>query len=323
MTTPSVPARVEWGAEPVGPKSRGYWARSFGRFRRDRLALLALASFVLVVGAGLLASVIAPYGYHHFNLDPSELSIGPTLRDYHFFGTDGVGHDIFTQTLYAIRTTVVIGLAVGACTTAIGVVLGALAGYYGGWLDALLMRFVDYVVTIPAMGLLFAGIVLLNRQPRPHWVAEALILYLWTPMARVVRATFIALRESEFVEAARAAGASDARILLRHLLPTASASVLVTATGVIGQAMLLEATVEFFGYGFDPWVTPSLGALVSNGVGGTSLSNGLAPVDASFNVIFTNWWLWVFPAAALVLVLVCVNFLGDSLDEALNPAEQH
>jgi peptide/nickel transport system permease protein len=309
-------------ADPAPLISRGYWRRSFRRLRRDRIAILALLVFVLVLGAGLLASVVAPYSYSHYDVQPDQLSIGPTLRGAHLFGTDGVGHDILTQTLYGIRTTVVIGLLVGLGATAIGVVVGAVAGFYGRWIDGALTVIVDFVVTVPAVGLLFAGIVILSRQPRPHWVTEVLILYLWTPMARVVRAAFVSLREAEFVEAARAEGASDLRIVVRHLLPSASASVLVTATGLVGQAMLLEATVEFFGYGFDPWVTPSLGALISTGVGLQGLENNSAPSSSTFALLFSNWWLWAFPALALVLVLVCVNFLGDSLDEALNPTVQ-
>lgn len=275
--------------------------------------MVAVCVLLAIVAAGLLAGRIAPYSYQHFDIGLDAINLGPTAAGHHFFGTDGVGHDVLSQTLFGIKTTVFVGLFVGVCASLLGIVVGAVAGWFGGWLDALLMRVVDCLVTIPALAVLFTGIVLTQRQPRPHWVTEALILYLWISMARVVRASFVQLREAEFVEAARAAGASGARIVLRHVLPNASAAVIVTATGIVGQAMLLEATVEFFGYGFDPWVTPSLGGLISRGANsGLGLDNG----------VFTYWWLWAFPAAALVLVLTCINFIGDSLDEALNPAGQ-
>jgi peptide/nickel transport system permease protein len=131
---------------------------------------------------------------------------------------------------------------------------------------------------------------------------------MWAPMARVVRSTLLSLRENEYVEAARAAGASGARILLRHLVPNALPAVLVSATALIGQTILLESTLEFFGYGFDPWVTPSLGGLIAQGVNGGGID------------VFEFWWAWTFPAAMLVLVLVCINFIGDATDRALNPA---
>ena len=149
---------------------------------------------------------------------------------------------------------------------------------------------------------------LVGQAPRPHWVIELLVLYLWAGMARVVRSTVLSLRDREFVDAARAAGASGLRIVVRHLIPNAAPAILVTATALVGQTILLESTLEFFGYGFDPWVTPSLGGLVASGAN----SGGID--------VFEFWWAWLFPAATLVLVLVCVNFLGDALDQALNPA---
>jgi ABC-type dipeptide/oligopeptide/nickel transport system permease subunit len=293
-------------------KSRGYSARSLRRLARDRGVLLAVGVLAVVIVAGVFADQLAPYAYNHFDL--KETHLRPTAQGSHFFGTDSVGHDTFSQTLYAIRTSVLIGLAVAACASLLGLVAGALAGYFGGWFDAVLMRAVDFLATIPILGVLFVGIILTQRQPRPHLVSEALILCLWTGMARVVRARLVSLRQAEYVDAARSAGASGARIVVRHLIPNATGAILVTATGLVGQAILLESTVEFFGFGFDPWVTPSLGGLVATGV------NDALGFTSS---IFDEWWLWGLPAAVLVLVLVCVNFLGDSLDDALNPAESH
>jgi ABC-type dipeptide/oligopeptide/nickel transport system permease subunit len=218
-------------------RRRGYWSRSWRRFFRERVALFAALAIAVVVGAGLLARWLAPYDYQHFDI--RAVNLLPTLRAHHFFGTDGVGHDVFSRTLYSIQTSILVGVVVAVAAGALGLLVGALAGYYRGWLDAVVMWLVQFLTAIPALGLLFAGIVLVGRAPRPRWVAEALILYLWTGMARVVRASLIALRETEYVEAARAAGASDFRIIVRHLIPNAAPAVLVTATALVGQTILL------------------------------------------------------------------------------------
>ncbi|MGZ4418619.1 MAG: ABC transporter permease [Gaiellaceae bacterium] len=303
VADPTEPAAAV--AEAGFPRSR---ARR--RWRRGRGALLAVALIGVILLIGSFADQIAPYGYQHFDI--RGVNVHPGLTAHHFFGTDGVGHDVFSRTLFAIRTSIVIGLIVAAVAGAIGVVAGVLAGYAGGAVDAVVMWFVQFMSSIPALGLLFTGIVLLGRAPRPHWVTEALILYLWTGMARVVRASVLALREAEFVEGARAAGASVLRILFRHILPNASAAILVAATALVGQTILIESTVEFFGYGLDPSVTPSLGGLIAEGA---SNSGGID--------IFQFWWEWAFPAAMLVLVLMAVSFLGDAFDESLNPTRSY
>jgi oligopeptide transport system permease protein len=285
-------------------------ARTLRRLRRGRGALLVLALIGAILLVGVFADQLAPYAYQHFDI--RNVNRSPRLSGNHFFGTDGVGHDVLSRTLYAIKTSIFIGLIVAAVAGAIGVVAGALAGYAGGATDAVVMWCIQFMSSIPALGLLFTGIVLLGKAPRPHWVTEALILYLWTGMARVTRASVIALRPAEFVEAARAAGASALRVLFRHILPNASAAILVSATALVGQTILIESTVEFFGYGLDPSVTPSLGGLIADGA---SNSGGID--------IFQFWWEWSFPAAMLVLVLMSISFLGDAFDESLNPARTY
>jgi peptide/nickel transport system permease protein len=292
-------------ADAVALHAHGYWLQSFRRFRRDRVALVALATVALLLLAGFLATVIAPYDYQHFDI--RNVNRPPSFHASHLFGTDGVGHDIFSRTLFGLKTSVLIGLVVGVAASLLGVAVGAVAGFYGGWADGILMWGVQFVTSIPALLLLFLGIVLVGQAPRPHWVIYALVGYMWAPMARVVRATLLSLREREYVEAARAAGARSRRIVFRHLLPNAIPAMLVTATAVVGQTILVEATLEFFGFGFDPWVTPSLGGLVAQGT-----NNG--GID-----VFEFWWEWSLPALVLVLVLVCINFVGDALDHALNP----
>jgi peptide/nickel transport system permease protein len=264
--------------------------------------MLALAVLLVIVAAGALASVIAPYDYS--TLDFHSLNRSPTLDGHHFFGTDQLGRDTFSRTFYGIRTSLEVALAVSAVATVLGVVIGALAGYYGRWTDNLLMRGVDFVVTVPALGVLFVAIVFLGALT-PKRTAEVLILYLWTIVARVVRANVLSLREREFVEAARAAGASDPRVIVRHILPNTLGPILVAATTLVGQAILLEAMVEFFSFGIDSNQVPTLGNLIADATKYT----GLDPL----------WWLYTFPAIVLVILLVCVNFVGDTLDESLNP----
>jgi peptide/nickel transport system permease protein len=294
--------RERWGSTELLPRRRGPWVQAAHRFRRRPLGVVALGVLLLVVLVGVLAPVLAPHSVTEFDFQITNHP--PTLAGEHLFGTDQLGRDTLSRTLYATRASISAAIVVALLATALGVVVGAIAGYYGRGIDNALMRVVDLIVSVPAMGVLFAAIVFLGAAT-PKRVSEVLILYLWTTAARVVRSTVIAAREHEYVEAARAAGASDARIVLRHLVPNALGSIIVSATALFGQAILLEAMVEFFSFGVDSNRTPTLGNLIADATKYT----GLDPL----------WWLYTFPAIVLVVLLVCVNFVGDSLDEAFNP----
>jgi peptide/nickel transport system permease protein len=297
---------TEAAVEPVYELAlhrRGPWSRALLRFRRQPLAVGALLVLLVLLLAGALASLLAPYGPNAINADA--LSLSPSR--HHFFGTDLLGRDYFSRTLYALRTSEVVALAVAGVGAFIGIIVGSLAGLYGGWLDAVLMRVVDFTVAIPVLAMLFTAIAFFGA-PTPRKIGIVLALVLWTSVARVVRSTFVSLRENEYVEAARAAGASDVRIIVRHLLPNAFGSVIAAATLMIGQAILLDATVEFLDYGYDSSVTPSLGNLVAE-----ATKYGLQEGN-------TYWWLYLTPALVIVATLVSINVVGDALDEALNPA---
>jgi peptide/nickel transport system permease protein len=267
--------------------------------------MIALVALVLIFSVGALAGLIAPYGYNEVNLNLDTLGKPqpPTLAGHHFFGTDDAGKDVLSQTLYGIRTSMKVALSVAGLAGLIGIVIGAVAGYYGGWPDSLLTRLVDIVSTFPALLVLLAAFSTVHGVGLRE-IGIILVLLLWTSIARVVRASFLSLREKEYVEAARAMGASDLRIILRHLLPNTVGPIIVAVTSVIGQAILLEATVDFFGYGIFSAVTPTLGSLVG---------------DSLRDLGTTSWWLYTFPTIAIVLMLLCVNYVGDSLDRALNP----
>ena len=292
-------------AQPREPRSRGPWRRAFDRFRRRPLAVTAFTILVAIFVVGALASVLAPYSYTQLDLNPMHLNVSPTLAGHHFFGTDQLGRDNFSRVLWGIRNSVVISLSVAAAATLVGTIIGALCGYFGGWIDSLLMRIVDLISSIPVLAAMFAAIVFFGRAT-PFKVGIVLVVYLWTSIARVIRGTFLQLRELEYIEAARAAGASNLRIILRHLIPNAQGPLIAGATLLIGQAVLLEATIDFFDYGADSNERPSLGNLLASAV------------EYGFQG-YTFWWLYAFPAIFIVIMLVCVNFVGDSLDDALNP----
>ena len=294
-------------AERVEPRRVGPWGQALRRFRRHRLGVAALAVLALIVGAGALSGVIAPYEYNKLNLEHFGTPQPPSFSGYHFFGTDDAGKDLFSQTLYGISTSVKVALSVAGLAGLIGVIVGALAGYYRGWIDAGLARVLDVVASFPALLVLLAAFVTFGNVGLRE-IGFILILLLWTTVARVVRSSVLSLREKEFVEAARAMGASDLRIIVRHLLPNTVGPIIVAVTSVIGQAILLEATIDFFGYGIYAAQTATLGSLVADG-----FQQPLRGLATDF------WWVYTFPTIAIVVLLLCVNYVGDSLDQALNP----
>lgn len=294
--------------EVAFPPRRSRVAWTLTRLSRQRVTLVALAALVVMLLVGALGSQLAPRSWDEIDL--ATTNHGPTLDAWHLFGTDHIGRDVLSRTLYGLRTTVEIGVTAALLATGVGLLLGAAAGFYGGWLDAVLMRVVDLVTVYPAIVLTLAAIVFF-RPVWPHDLILILGVYLATFVARVVRSAVAAARVNEYVEAARALGATDARIFLRHLLPNVAGTVIVAATSVLGQAILLDATIEFFSYGMPASSWPSLGNLLAD----VTNSGGLGISD--YRIL--GWWTWVFPGALLALLLVCVNLVGDGLDAALNP----
>ncbi len=283
-------------------KARSQWWYAQHRFFRHRLAMLALVVLVLVFGAGLFANHIAPYSYSDINIEA--LSQKPTLHHWHLFGTDQVGRDYFSRVLYGIRTTERVALLVGFFSTLIGTTVGAFAGYYGGWIDNLLMRLTDLFLTIPLLAVLLTAAKLLGSAT-PFKVAVLLSVLIWTSIARIVRGSFLSLREKEYIEAAKASGSGDFRIMIRHMLPNTIGPILVAATLITGTAILLESTLSYLGFGIAP-PTPALGSLIAEGQ-----DQGL-----------DKWWLVTFPGLTIVLIVLCINFIGDGLRDALDPTQR-
>jgi peptide/nickel transport system permease protein len=288
-------------------KARSQWAYARRRFFRHRLAVGSLIVVTGIFLCGAFADHVAPHSYDSTDLTSvisnGSKPIAPTLHNAHFFGTDELGRDYFSRVIYGIRTSETVGLFVAALSTFIGVLVGALAGYYGGWIDNILMRLTDLVLTLPALAILLTFSALYGSGNK--WrIALILALFFWTGLARIVRGVFLSLREKEYVEAAKAAGAGDMRIMFRHMLPNSIGPIVVNATLIVGQAILVEAALAFLGLGIQP-PTPALGALVFDGQ-----DNPQA------------WWLTVFPGLTVVLIVLCVNFVGDGLRDALDPTQR-
>jgi ABC-type dipeptide/oligopeptide/nickel transport system permease subunit len=294
------PTRVEdTQAAGLDLKVRSQWSYARMRFFRHRLAIIGLVGLAVIFGAGIFANFVAPYSYAQIDL--SHILQGPSHA--HYFGTDALGRDQFTRTIWGIRTSMEVGFFVAILSTFIGLIVGAVAGYYGGWLDNLLMRITDLVLTLPLLAVLLTAAALLG-QGNQWRVSLILVFFFWTGIARVVRGIFLSLREKEYVEAAKASGAGDARLMFRHILPNTLGPIVVNATLAVGTAILVEAALSFLGFGIKP-PTPSLGVLVA---------------DAQANP--QQWWLTIFPGLTLVLIVLCVNFVGDGLRDALDPQQR-
>jgi peptide/nickel transport system permease protein len=285
------------------------------RFRQDRVALASLAFIVflivLAVAAPLVVSLLGLPGpdVQNLNLTDSFGSpLGPSLA--HPFGVDQLGEDVMSRVIYGTRVSLEVGIVGTGISTVIGVTVGMLAGFYRGWVDMLLSRFVDVVLSIPVLllglGLSAAcavrGCVKGLVQPGLGSIVFIISLATWPYVARIVRGLVLSMREREFVEAARALGASDMRIMFREILPNLTAPIIVYSSLLIPTNILFEAALSYLGVGIRP-PTASWGQMIANAT----------PI---FN---TAWWYMVFPGLALLFTVLAFNLLGDGLQDALNP----
>jgi ABC-type dipeptide/oligopeptide/nickel transport system permease subunit len=280
-------------------KVRSQWSYARMRFFHHRLAMVGLIGIIILFGAGIFANFIAPYSVAQIDL--THILQGPS--QLHYFGTDELGRDEFSRVIWGIRTSMEVGVFVAVVSTIIGLILGAIAGYYGGWLDNLLMRVTDLILTLPLLVILLTVSALLGEGNQ--WrVSLILVFFFWTGTARVLRGIYLSLREKEYVEAAKACGAGDMRLMFRHILPNTMGPIVVNATLAVGTAILVEAALSFLGFGIKP-PTPSLGGLIN---------------AAQANP--QQWWLTIFPGLTIVLIVLCVNFVGDGLRDALDPTQR-
>ena len=300
MTEPAdATAEVILGAEPLpGPQlqlqpSRG---RTWRVFAQNRMALAGLAALVLIVLASVLGPVVSPYS-------TTEPDLANRLQPpswAHPMGTDDLGRDSLTRVLAGGRLSLTIGALAALVAVAIGVLVGSLAGSGGRVVDAVLMRFVDLALSLPDLFLLILVAALLG----PSFATMVLIISLvrWMNVSRLVRGSFLSLREREFVQAARALGVGRVRLVFRHLLPSSLSPVIVAGTLAVASAIIAESTLSFLGLGLQP---PSSSW-------GTMLRNAQAE-------IFVSPWGAVFPGVMIFLTVVSINFIGDGLRDALDP----
>jgi peptide/nickel transport system permease protein len=289
--------RVTVATAVTSPRERSQRALAVERFRAHRPALAGLAVLALLALLCAFAPLVSPY-------DPEKTALlliyePPSLQ--HPFGTDGVGRDLATRMLYGGRVSLSIGLLAVTVAVSVGTLVGTLAGFYGRWVDGVLMRFVDMMYAFPRLFLLIlAGVLLKGMTP----VAIILVLGLlsWMTTSRLVRASFLSLKNREFVEAARCIGARDRRIIVRHILPNAVAPIIVAATLGIAAAIIAESTLSFLGLGIQP-PTPSWGNMLKD-----------APEEME-----KAPWVAIFPGLFIFLAVVSINFIGDGLRDALDP----
>jgi peptide/nickel transport system permease protein len=266
------------------------------RFKRHRLALVGGAILLLLYIAAIVTPWIAPYGYAQ--IDFTALNQPPSLK--HPMGTDRLGRDELTRVLYGGRVSLMVGLGVGVVSTLIGTTVGIFSGYYGRLVDTTTMGFVDFMLVLPFIPLLLVmGSIF---QFTPLTITLVLPLFLWPRMARLVRGQVLAIRDQEYVLAARAVGVSDFKIMLRHVLPNVVGIIVVETTLIVALAILLETAVSFLGLGIQP-PTPSWGNLLE---------------DSRATMTEEPWLTW-FPGMMIVITALCVNFLGDGLRDALDP----
>ena len=294
--------------EVVSAVGGAQWRRALHRFRRHRVAMVALVFLVFMV--------LACYVGAKFARSPTEQHLletptGPTAS--HWFGTDELSRDELSRVLHGGQISLRVAFGVAILSTVLGVVIGAFAGFYRGWIDGLLMRFTDLWIALPALPILAVAVSIgsIDLGPlgtldlgSPLGITLLLSLLLWGSIARVVRGATLSLREREFVDAARTIGASNTRIIVRHVLPNCFGLIVVNATLVVAEAILVETTLSFLGFGIQP-PTPSWGNLLSN-----SIAN-----------LEDQWWLTVFPGLAIFFTVLAVNFLGDGLRDALDPRQ--
>ncbi len=296
VPVPSAAGLAALTADVTARPARGPFSLALVRLRRAKLALAGLVLVVALVIVATFANRIAPYGENEIDL----FNITAARSAAHWLGTDELGRDELSRLMYGGRISLVVGVASALLSTALGILVGAIAGYYGGWIDAALMRFVDLMLAFPAIFLL---LIVFSLRGSSVWsVIMFLGLFGWMWLARIIRGEFLALKAREFVEAARSVGVPDGRIIIRHLLPNVGAAIIVSTTLSIAYNMLAEATLSFLGFGVPPG-TPTWGNML----------NAARPNYTTHPVLA------IAPGLTLTVAVLAINFVGDGLRDAFDP----
>lgn len=280
-------------------KPESLWAAAVRRFRQGKLAIIGLGVLGVFVLLALLTPVIAPYDPAAIDL----LDVSAPPSGAHLLGTDDLGRDILSRLLYGSRVSLLVGFTVAAGAVLLGTFVGALAGYFGGWVDTVLMRLIDVMLSYPSLFLNILALVLFGSS----FTALIIILVLnsWMGVARLVRGSFLQLREMQYVEAARAIGVSNWEIMFNHLLRNATAPIIVAATLMVGGAILVESALSFLGLGVQPPHT-SWGQMLFK----------------AQEYMLINPLLAFYPGFCIFLTVLAVNFIGDGIRDALDPRQK-
>jgi peptide/nickel transport system permease protein len=271
-------------------------AMFWNRFKRNRLSVAGGCVVAFLFFAAVFAPLIAPYNPD--DIDRKHVLDAPDI--HHPFGTDDLGRDVMSRMIWGSRISLAVGFVAVGIATLIGMILGAASGYYGGWTDRIIMRFIDIMLAIPTFFLILAVIAFVGSS---IWNIMIVIgLTSWMGVARLVRAEFLSLKEREFVLAARATGASDLRIIFRHVMINSMAPVLVSAVLGIAGAVLVESALSFLGIGVQP-PTPSWGNILTLGKDNIQIA----------------WWLSVFPGLAILITVLGYNLLGEGIRDSIDP----
>lgn len=310
MAVADVTFQVE---EVAAPQEDSQFVMVWRRFRRHKLALIGLFIAAFLIFASFIGPMLTPFDTTSIPSNLGEMrSLGPfsVAEDgLHVLGTDKMGRDYFTRLMEGGRVSLTLAFVVVIITQIVGTVVGGVSGYYGGWVDSLLMRIVDFLITLPSLPIFLAIYVLIPKDAVPGGsitvLAIVFIVLSWTGSSRLVRGMVLSLKNQEFTEAARAVGSSDRRIIGRHMIPNAIAPVLVAATLQVGGVVVGEAALSYLGFGVQP-PDPSWGNMLLD-VQGKMLE---APMEV------------FYPGMAIFLTSLSFNFIGDALRDALDPRGQ-
>jgi peptide/nickel transport system permease protein len=288
------------GLEGPRGRARPRWQETLRLLARNRLAAASLLILLLVVAAAAVGPWLAPYGINEQNLS-ARLS-PPSLE--HWFGTDELGRDVFSRVIYGARVSLQVGVVAVGLSLVAGTVIGLVAGYRGGWIDAVLMRLMDIVFSFPVILLAIAIVAVL--QPSLFNVMLAIAVVFTPILARVVRGSVLSVREEVHIRAVRSLGASDTRIVLRHILPNVAAPIIVQTSLSLAFAILTEAALSYLGIGIQP----------PRAAWGADLQSSQAFLASG------SWWMAVFPGLAILVTVMAFNLLGDGLRDVLDPKQR-
>jgi ABC-type dipeptide/oligopeptide/nickel transport system permease subunit len=301
-TAPGGPGSGRGNGE-FGVKARSQRQQIVRRFLRNKVGMTGLVIFVLMLVFGFIGPLL--YGVQYADQNVNAQSVGPGVAGYPL-GSDEIGRDELAGLMQGVQRSLFIVLLYVAIALPLGVLVGALAGYFGRWVDSVLMRIVDLILTVPLLVVLLVVASNFPGSRTPLGVGVILGLFGWLELARIVRSQFLSLREKEFVEAAHSLGASNGRIIFKHLIPNALGSLIVWTTLAAANAIILEASLTYLGFGVNGAGQTSLGRLVSDGVQAAS----------------TRPWLFYFPGITLLIIVLSINLIGDGIRDAFDPSNR-